>query len=97
MDVHRVRDMRLRDDIVKQLLRALLVHRHRRDRVLIARNSVQILELPAEQDMQRRPMDARLIDGERRGTWVYYRAVPAAVERMAAALDAVAPLAEAPA
>ncbi len=41
--------------------------------------------------------EAGLLTSERRGTWVYYRAVPAAVERMAAALDAVAPLAEAPA
>ena len=30
--------------------------------------------------------EAGLIDSERRGTWVYYRLVPAALERMAAAL-----------
>jgi ArsR family transcriptional regulator, arsenate/arsenite/antimonite-responsive transcriptional repressor len=32
--------------------------------------------------------EAGLIDSERRGTWVYYRLVPAALERMAAALSA---------
>ena len=31
--------------------------------------------------------EAGLIDSERRGTWVYYRLVPAALERMAAALS----------
>jgi len=31
--------------------------------------------------------EAGLIDGERRGTWVYYRLLPAALERMAAALS----------
>jgi len=30
--------------------------------------------------------DAGIIDSERRGTWVYYRLVPAALERMAALL-----------
>ncbi len=30
--------------------------------------------------------EAGLIDSERRGTWVYYRLVPAALERMAALL-----------
>ena len=30
--------------------------------------------------------EAGLIDSERRGTWVYYRLVPAALERMAAVL-----------
>jgi len=30
--------------------------------------------------------EAGLIDSERRGTWVYYRLVPAALDRMAAAL-----------
>jgi ArsR family transcriptional regulator len=34
--------------------------------------------------------EAGLIDSERRGTWVYYRLVPAALERMAAVL--LAPL-----
>jgi ArsR family transcriptional regulator, arsenate/arsenite/antimonite-responsive transcriptional repressor len=32
--------------------------------------------------------EAGLIDSERRGTWVYYRLVPAALERMAALLSA---------
>jgi ArsR family transcriptional regulator len=32
--------------------------------------------------------EAGLIDSERRGTWVYYRLVPAALERMAALLTA---------
>ncbi|MGB6455996.1 MAG: metalloregulator ArsR/SmtB family transcription factor [Streptosporangiaceae bacterium] len=31
--------------------------------------------------------EAGLIDGERRGTWVYYRLVPAALERMAELLS----------
>ena len=31
--------------------------------------------------------DAGIIDSERRGTWVYYRLVPAALERMAALLS----------
>jgi ArsR family transcriptional regulator len=31
--------------------------------------------------------EAGLIDGERRGTWVYYRLLPAALERMAAVLS----------
>jgi len=31
--------------------------------------------------------EAGLIDGERRGTWVYYRLVPAALERMAGLLS----------
>ena len=31
---------------------------------------------------------AGIIDSERRGTWVYYRIVPAALERMAALLSA---------
>ena len=31
--------------------------------------------------------DAGLIDSQRRGTWVYYRLVPAALERMAALLS----------
>jgi ArsR family transcriptional regulator len=31
---------------------------------------------------------AGIIDSERRGTWVYYRLVPAALERMAALLSA---------
>jgi ArsR family transcriptional regulator, arsenate/arsenite/antimonite-responsive transcriptional repressor len=31
--------------------------------------------------------EAGLIDSERRGTWVYYRLVPAALERMAVALS----------
>ena len=31
--------------------------------------------------------EAGLIDSERRGTWVYYRVVPAALERMAALLS----------
>jgi ArsR family transcriptional regulator, arsenate/arsenite/antimonite-responsive transcriptional repressor len=31
--------------------------------------------------------EAGLIDSERRGTWVYYRLVPAALERMAAVLS----------
>ena len=31
--------------------------------------------------------EAGLIDSERRGTWVYYRLVPAALERMAALLS----------
>ena len=34
--------------------------------------------------------EAGLIDNERRGTWVYYRLVPAALERMAAVLAAPA-------
>jgi ArsR family transcriptional regulator len=34
--------------------------------------------------------EAGLIDGERRGTWVYYWLVPAALERMAALLSAPA-------
>jgi len=34
--------------------------------------------------------EAGLIDSERRGTWVYYRLVPAALERMAAVLAAPA-------
>jgi ArsR family transcriptional regulator, arsenate/arsenite/antimonite-responsive transcriptional repressor len=34
--------------------------------------------------------EAGLIDSERRGTWVYYRLVPAALERMADALSATA-------
>ena len=34
--------------------------------------------------------EAGLIDSERRGTWVYYRLVPAALERMAAVLSAPA-------
>ncbi|HEY1643119.1 MAG TPA: metalloregulator ArsR/SmtB family transcription factor [Streptosporangiaceae bacterium] len=33
--------------------------------------------------------EAGIIDSERRGTWVYYRLVPAALERMAALLSAV--------
>ena len=32
--------------------------------------------------------EAGLIDSERRGTWVYYRLVPAALERMAELLSA---------
>ena len=32
--------------------------------------------------------DAGLIDGDRRGTWVYYRIVPSALRRMSAILDA---------
>ncbi len=32
--------------------------------------------------------EAGLIDSERRGTWVYYRLVPTALERMAALLSA---------
>jgi ArsR family transcriptional regulator, arsenate/arsenite/antimonite-responsive transcriptional repressor len=32
--------------------------------------------------------EAGLIDSERRGTWVYYRLVPAALERMAGLLSA---------
>jgi ArsR family transcriptional regulator, arsenate/arsenite/antimonite-responsive transcriptional repressor len=32
--------------------------------------------------------EAGIIDGERRGTWVYYWLVPAALERMAALLSA---------
>jgi len=32
--------------------------------------------------------EAGLIDSERRGTWVYYRLVPAALERLAAVLSA---------
>jgi ArsR family transcriptional regulator len=32
--------------------------------------------------------EAGIIDSERRGTWVYYRLVPAALERMAALLAA---------
>jgi ArsR family transcriptional regulator, arsenate/arsenite/antimonite-responsive transcriptional repressor len=32
--------------------------------------------------------EAGIIDSERRGTWVYYRLVPAALERMAALLSA---------
>ena len=35
--------------------------------------------------------EAGIIDGERRGTWVYYWLVPAALERMAALLSASAP------
>jgi ArsR family transcriptional regulator len=35
--------------------------------------------------------DAGLIVGDRRATWVYYRLAPGAVERFAAALDAVFP------
>jgi ArsR family transcriptional regulator, arsenate/arsenite/antimonite-responsive transcriptional repressor len=31
--------------------------------------------------------EAGLIDSERRGTWVYYRIVPGALERMADALS----------
>jgi ArsR family transcriptional regulator, arsenate/arsenite/antimonite-responsive transcriptional repressor len=31
--------------------------------------------------------EAGLIDGERRGTWVYYRLVPSALERMAGLLS----------
>jgi ArsR family transcriptional regulator len=31
--------------------------------------------------------EAGLIDSERRGTWVYYRLIPAALERMAALLS----------
>jgi len=31
--------------------------------------------------------EAGLIEGERRGTWVYYRLLPAALERMAAVLS----------
>src|SRR5258707_5167360 len=38
--------------------------------------------------------EAGIIDSERRGTWVYYRLVPAALERMAALLSA--PAKEAP-
>jgi len=34
--------------------------------------------------------EAGLIDSERRGTWVYYRIVPAALERIAALLSAPA-------
>jgi ArsR family transcriptional regulator, arsenate/arsenite/antimonite-responsive transcriptional repressor len=34
--------------------------------------------------------EAGIIDGERRGTWVYYWLVPAALERMAALLSATA-------
>ena len=34
--------------------------------------------------------EAGIIDGERRGTWVYYWIVPAALERMAALLSASA-------
>jgi ArsR family transcriptional regulator, arsenate/arsenite/antimonite-responsive transcriptional repressor len=34
--------------------------------------------------------EAGLIDSERRGTWVYYRLVPAALERMAELLSAPA-------
>ena len=34
--------------------------------------------------------EAGIIDSERRGTWVYYRLVPAALERMAALLSAPA-------
>jgi ArsR family transcriptional regulator len=34
--------------------------------------------------------EAGIIDGERRGTWVYYWLVPAALERMAALLSALA-------
>ena len=35
--------------------------------------------------------EAGIIDGERRGTWVYYRLEPAALERMAALLAAPQP------
>ncbi len=38
--------------------------------------------------------EAGIIDSQRRGTWVYYRLVPAALERMAALLSA--PAKEAP-
>ncbi|WP_280270086.1 ArsR/SmtB family transcription factor [Nocardia wallacei] len=31
--------------------------------------------------------EAGLIDGERRGTWVYYRVIPAALQRLSAVLD----------
>jgi ArsR family transcriptional regulator, arsenate/arsenite/antimonite-responsive transcriptional repressor len=34
--------------------------------------------------------EAGLIDSERRGTWVYYRLIPAALERMAGLLSAPA-------
>jgi ArsR family transcriptional regulator, arsenate/arsenite/antimonite-responsive transcriptional repressor len=34
--------------------------------------------------------EAGLIDSERRGTWVYYRLVPAALERMAVLLTTTA-------
>jgi ArsR family transcriptional regulator, arsenate/arsenite/antimonite-responsive transcriptional repressor len=37
--------------------------------------------------------EAGIIDGERRGTWVYYWLVPAALERMAALLSTPAPAA----
>jgi ArsR family transcriptional regulator, arsenate/arsenite/antimonite-responsive transcriptional repressor len=41
--------------------------------------------------------EAGLIDSERRGTWVYYRLVPAALERMAALLSVPADPAKEPA
>jgi ArsR family transcriptional regulator, arsenate/arsenite/antimonite-responsive transcriptional repressor len=33
--------------------------------------------------------EARIIDSERRGTWVYYRLVPVALERIAALISAL--------
>jgi ArsR family transcriptional regulator len=39
--------------------------------------------------------EAGIIDCERRGTWVYYRVVPAALERMAALLSVRSGLASA--
>jgi ArsR family transcriptional regulator, arsenate/arsenite/antimonite-responsive transcriptional repressor len=38
--------------------------------------------------------EAGLIEGDRRGTWVYYRPVPANLKQLAALLDASAPATE---
>ena len=35
--------------------------------------------------------EAGLIDGERRGTWIYYRALPDALRTLSGVLDTVAP------
>ena len=40
--------------------------------------------------------EAGLIDGERRGTWVYYRVLPAALDRLGSLLSTDAPVAAAP-
>ena len=46
------------------------------------------MSLPAVSRHLKVLREAGLIDSERRGTWVYYRRVPAALERMAGLLSA---------
>jgi ArsR family transcriptional regulator len=45
------------------------------------------LSQPTVSHHLRRLRDAGLVEAERRGTWAYYRLVPGAIERLAAALS----------